>query len=115
MASMTAAMVEAVPIVMQVPNERAIPSSTSPHSRSVIVPARNSAQYFHTSLPLPKVLPCQLPRSMGPAGMKIAGRFIEVAPMIIAGTVLSQPPSSTAPSTGLERNNSSTSMARKLR
>src|SRR3546814_2692759 len=48
--SATDVMVEAVPIVMQCPNERAMPASTSCHARSSIVPARNSAQYFHESL-----------------------------------------------------------------
>jgi hypothetical protein len=32
--------------------------------------------------------------------MKIAGRFIEIAPMSSAGVVLSQPPIKTAPSAG---------------
>jgi len=45
--------VDAVPIVMQWPGERAIPSSTACQSCSVIVPARSSAQYFQVSLPLP--------------------------------------------------------------
>ena len=52
------------------------------------------------SLPEPSVLPDALPFSMGPAGMKIAGRSIDVAPMMSPGVVLSQPPISTAPSTG---------------
>ncbi len=38
-----------------------------------------------------------------------------IAPMIRPGVVLSQPPISTAPSIGWLRNNSSHSMARKLR
>ena len=46
-------MVDAVPIVMQCPGERAMPSSTSCQSFSVIFPARNSAQYFHVSEPEP--------------------------------------------------------------
>ena len=41
-----------------------------------MVPARSSAQYFQTSEPLPSGPPRQSPRSIGPAGMKIAGRFI---------------------------------------
>ncbi len=99
-ASAAAAMVEAVPIVMQVPKERAMPSSISRHAHSSSAPARRSAQYFHTSLPLPRVWPRQWPRSMGPAGTKSAGRFMLVAPISRAGTVLSQPPRSTAPSAG---------------
>ena len=61
-------MVAAVPIVMQVPNERAMPSSISSQSSSVMRPARFSSQYFQTSEPEPSVWPRQLPRSIGPAG-----------------------------------------------
>ena len=57
-----------------------------------MTPARSSAQYFQTSLPEPSALPRHEPRSIGPAGMKIAGKFIEIAPMSSAGVVLSQPP-----------------------
>jgi hypothetical protein len=85
---------------MHVPKERAMPSSISRQAHSSSVPARRSVQYFQTSLPEPRICPRQLPRSMGPAGTKIAGRFALVAPMTSAGTVLSQPPSSTAPSAG---------------
>ena len=46
-----------------------------------MVPARRSSQYFHTSEPEPSTWPCQLPRSIGPAGTKIAGRPALVAPM----------------------------------
>jgi hypothetical protein len=67
-ASTIAIMVAAVPITMQVPNERAIPPSISPHSCSPILPARFSSQYFQTSEPEPRGRPCQLPRSIGPAG-----------------------------------------------
>src|SRR5262245_27974487 len=99
-ASTAEVIVDAVPIVMHVPNERAIPSSISRQLHSSIVPARRSDQYFLTSLPEPRNCPRQLPRSMGPAGTNRAGRFVLVAPMTSAGTVLSQPPISTTPSTG---------------
>jgi len=62
-------MVDAVPMVMQWPKERATPSEISSQSRSVIVPARSSCQYLRVSLPEPSTCPCQLPRSIGPAGM----------------------------------------------
>src|SRR5712691_5269309 len=114
-ASAAEAMVEAVPMVMQVPKERAMPSSISLQAQSSSLPARFSAQYFHTSLPLPSTSPRQLPRSMGPAETKMAGMFMLVAPMSRAGTVLSQPPRSTTPSSGLARMISSVSMARRLR
>ena len=72
-------------MVMQVPNERAMPSSISLQAQSSRLPARFSAQYFQTSLPLPRTSPRQLPRSMGPADTKMAGRFALVAPMMSAG------------------------------
>ena len=90
-------------MVMQWPGDRAIPSSISAHCASLTLPARFSAQYFHTSEPLPSGWSRQLPRSIGPAGMKIAGRFMLIAPISNAGVVLSQPPINTAPSTGYER------------
>ena len=49
---------------------------------------------------LPRNLPWKSPRSIGPAGMNIAGRFMESAPITRAGVVLSQPPISTQPSAG---------------
>ncbi len=100
---------------MQWPGERAMPSSISSHSSSVRLPARFSAQYFQTSDPLPSFWPRQSPRSIGPAGMKIAGRFMLIAPISSAGVVLSQPPISTQPSTGYERSSSSVSIASRLR
>ena len=42
--SAAAVMVEAVPIVMQCPYERAMPSSSSAHCRSSTSPARRSSQ-----------------------------------------------------------------------
>ena len=114
-ASAIVVIVEAVPMVMQVPAERAMPASISFHCSSLILPASFSAQYFHTSEPEPRMLPPKWPRIIGPAGMKIIGRFIEMPPMIVAGVVLSHPPISTAPSTGCWRRSSSVSIARKLR
>ena len=60
--------VAAVPMVMQVPGERAMPSSISCQSFSVILPARSSAQYFQVSEPEPRVWLRQCPVSIGPAG-----------------------------------------------
>ena len=99
-ASASDIIVAAVPIVMQVPNERAIPPSISCQSASVISPARLSSQYFHASVPEPRTSPRQFPRSIGPAGAKIAGTPTEIAPINSAGVVLSHPPSSTTPSIG---------------
>ncbi len=67
-ASVIAIMVAAVPITMQVPNEREMPPSISSQSFSVMLPARFSSQYFQASEPEPSVSPRQLPRSDGPAG-----------------------------------------------
>ncbi len=98
--SAIAIIVEAVPIVMQVPNERAMPASISFQSSSLISPARFLSQYFQTSVPEASVPPRQLPRNIGPAGMKIAGTPAESAPIRSPGVVLSQPPSKTTPSIG---------------
>src|ERR1700688_1465008 len=67
-ASVIAIMVAAVPITMQVPNERAMPPSISFHSSSPMRPARFSSHYSQASEPEPSGLPRQLPRSIGPAG-----------------------------------------------
>src|SRR5262249_45117975 len=56
-ASAIAIMVAAVPMTMQVPNERAMPLSISFHCSSVMRPARFSVQYFHTSEPEPRYSP----------------------------------------------------------
>jgi len=66
-ASAAEVMVEAVPIVMQWPGDRAMPHSSSASSQSPISPARASSQNFHTSVPLPTGWPRKLPRSIGPA------------------------------------------------
>jgi len=52
-------MVGAVPMVMQVPGVRAMPSSTPSQSSWVMLPARSSAQYFQLSEPLPSTVPFQ--------------------------------------------------------
>ena len=49
-ASTASIIVAAVPAVMQVPKDRAIPPSMSFHCAGVMFPARNSAWYFHLSL-----------------------------------------------------------------
>ena len=99
-ASTALIIVAAVPIVMQVPGERAIPCSRSSHCCWSMVPARSSDQPLNMSVPEPSVLPEALPLSIGPAGMKMNGRSIEIAPIASPGVVLSHPPMRTAPSTG---------------
>ena len=96
-----AVIVEAVPIVMQWPGERAMPSSISCQSASVMLPGAQLGPVLpDVGAASRATWPRQLPRSIGPAGTKIAGRSIESAPMSSAGVVLSQPPMSTAPSIG---------------
>jgi hypothetical protein len=67
-ASAALVIVDAVPIVMQWPGDRAMPFSMPVHSACVMFPQRSSAQYFHVSEPLPRTTPFQSPRSIGPAG-----------------------------------------------
>src|SRR3954454_10973889 len=84
-ASTAEVMVDAVPIVMQWPGDEAIRSSAEDQSSSLIVPARSSSQYFHTSDPEPSVWPRQEARSIGAAGAKRTGTPAEIAPMTSAG------------------------------
>ena len=114
-ASAALVIVEAVPMVMQWPGERAIDSAMSCHCASVMLPARSSSQYFKLSLPLPRILPRQWALSIGPAGTKMHGSPMLNAPIRSPGVVLSQPPIRTAPSIGWARSTSSVSIARRLR
>src|SRR5262245_33238715 len=52
-ASTAAAIVDAGPVLMPDANDRPHPSSIPRQVHSSIVPARRSAQYFHTSVPDP--------------------------------------------------------------
>ena len=94
------AMVEAVPITMQCPAERERHASISQNSSSLSRPARRSAQKRQLSVPEPMSSVRQRPRSMGPPVTMIAGTSAEAAPISMAGVVLSQPESSTTPSSG---------------
>ena len=109
------AIVEAVPMVMQWPQDLAMPLSAITHSAWVIRPAASSASNFQTWVPEPTSPPRNLPLSIGPPVTMIAGRSALAAAISIAGVVLSQPDSSTTPSSGFARSNSSTSMAMRLR
>ena len=53
--------------------------------------------------------------SIGPALQNSVGSPMLSAPITVPGVVLSQPASSTTPSTGCERSSSSTSIASRLR
>ncbi len=114
-ASAIDAIVEAVPIVMQCPLDRAMHPSANAHSSSVIRPARRSSSHRHTAVPEPTSGPWYLPDSIGPPVTMSAGRPTLAAAISRPGVVLSQPDSSTTPSRGLARISSSASMASRLR
>nr|WP_298326025.1 hypothetical protein [Haloactinopolyspora sp.] len=114
-ASATQAMVEAVPMVMQCPLDRAMHPSASKTSSCVIRPALRSSSNFQTCVPEPTSWPRNLPLSIGPPVTMIAGRSTLAAPMSRPGVVLSQPDSSTTPSSGLARISSSACMASRFR
>ena len=114
-ASTMQAIVEAVPMVMQWPAERDMQDSASIKSAQLILPARTSSLICHTAVPDPMVSPRKWPFSMAPPDTTSAGRSQLAAPIINDGVVLSQPHSSTTPSMGLPRIDSSTSMLTRLR
>jgi hypothetical protein len=89
--------------------------SASWSSSSVIFPARKSSDIDQTLVPEPMSWPRYLPESIGPPETKIVGKSTLAAPIRIEGVVLSQPPSSTTPSSGLPRIDSSASMLARLR
>src|SRR5690349_20360475 len=114
-ASAMQAMVDAVPMVLQVPAERDIPACADMISCSVMVPALTCPDSCHTTVPEPMSRPLCLPLSIGPPLTAMAGTSQLAAPINSAGVVLSQPTSSTTPSIGLPRIDSSTSMLARLR
>ena len=89
--------------------------SAAVNSSCVILPARTSSDICHTPVPEPICLPRKRPDNIGPPEMPIVGRSQLAAPMSNDGVVLSQPMSSTTPSIGLPRIDSSTSMLARLR
>ena len=114
-ASATQAMVEAVPITMQVPPVVASACWTSTTSSWSSSPARCSAHIPRQSVHAPNRRPRQDEVSIGPATSVTADAPADTAPMICAGTVLSQPPTRTTASIGWARIDSSTSIAARLR
>src|SRR5216110_508513 len=114
-ASAIEAIVDAVPMTMQWPDERERHASTSQSSSSVRRSARRSAHRRRTSVPEPSSSARHLPRSIGPPVTMMAGTSAEAAPISMAGVVLSQPESRTTESSGYARMHSSTSMAMRLR
>src|SRR6185436_12356730 len=114
-ASTMEAIVDAVPIVMQWPWERSMQLSASWNSSFVILPARRSSESDQVLVPEPMRSPRYQPESMGPPDTPMVGRSMLEAPMTSEGVVLSQPMSSTTPSMGLPRIDSSTFMLARLR
>src|SRR5678816_3687414 len=89
--------------------------SAAVNSSWLIFPARTSSDICHTPVPEPICLPRKRPDNMGPPEMPMVGRSQLAAPMSSEGVVLSHPMSSTTPSMGLPRIDSSTSMLARLR
>ena len=114
-ASAMQAMVEAVPMVLQWPRLRIIDDSDAMKAASGSWPARTCSLSLHTSVPQPSGCPRNVPVSIGPPGTTTAGRSTDAAAISSEGMVLSQPPSSTTPSTGLARSISSVAIAAMLR
>ena len=109
------AIVEAVPMVMQWPLERCMHDSAAVNSSWLMRPARTSSDICHTPVPEPICLPRKCPVSIGPPETPMVGRSQLAAPISSEGVVLSHPMSSTTPSMGLPRMDSSTSMLARLR
>jgi hypothetical protein len=109
------AIVEAVPMVMQCPDERFRQDSNSSNSSRDTRPARRSSVIRQMSVPDPTSRPRNLPFSIGPPVSRMAGTSALAAPISAAGVVLSQPASSTTESSGLARICSSISIAARLR
>ena len=97
------AIVDAVPMTLQVPVDRDMHDSACMNSFRLIVPALTSSLNRQTSVPDPIGLPRYLPFSIGPPETTSAGRSQLAAPMTSAGVVLSQPQSSTTPSMRVRR------------
>src|SRR5207249_11537147 len=102
-ASTIAAIVDAVPMVMQWPCERFMHDSASWNSERVIFPARRSSDIDQVFVPEPMSVPRYLPESIGPPDTPIAGISTLAAPIRSEGVVLSQPIRSTTPSNGVAR------------
>jgi len=81
-----AAMVEAVPMTMQWPDDRDMQDSASQSSSSLSRPARRSAHNRQASVPDPSSSVRHLPRSMGPPVTMMAGMSAEAAPIRRADT-----------------------------
>jgi len=113
--SASAAIVDAVPMTAHVPAVAARLPSISWISVALSPPARYFAQKRRQSVQAPSRSPWYAIGIIGPASSCTAGTSAEAAPISCAGTVLSQPPTSTTASIGWARIISSTSMDMRLR
>ena len=104
----------AVPITMHVPCVGINRPRARSSRASSMSPARRDAHSRRQSVHAPSRSPSSWPASIGPTGATIAGMFALTAPMICAGIVLSQPPTSTTASSGSARSISSVSIARRF-
>src|SRR5471030_3467684 len=114
-ASAMQAIVEAVPMVLQVPAERDMPDSADINWCIVISPALTCSCNCHTAVPEPMSLPSSLPFNIGPPLTTMVGISQLAAPISSAGVVLSHPTNNTTASIGLPRIDSSTSIEARLR
>lgn len=115
MASTMQAIVEAVPITMQVPAVVASADRTPTICGPSSSPARCRAHMLRQSVHAPSRCPWNDEVSIGPATSDTAGTSADTAAITCAGTVLSQPPTSTAASIGWARRSSSVTIASRLR
>lgn len=72
-ASTMLTMVDAVPMVLQVPIERVIRLSRSIQSASVMLPACFSSQYLRVWVLAPTTVPRYFPFDIGQAGRRVLG------------------------------------------
>ena len=87
-------------MVLQWPIEGAVAAAISMNSSAVMRPAAISWRACQIAVPEPARSPFHQPLSIGPPDSTIAGVFTVAAAMMQAGVVLSQPVSSTTPSSG---------------
>ena len=80
-ASTMLAMVDAVPMVMQLPTERDMHASASMNSCMSISPLRTMASNFHTWVPEPICSSRKRPFNIGPPDTAMVGRSQLAAPM----------------------------------
>jgi hypothetical protein len=114
-ASVSSAMVEAVPIVLQAPVPQFRHASRARQPSSPSRPVRRSSQSRHSAVAVPIRSPRKTAAGRAPPVTTTVGTSALAAPMIAPGTVLSQLARMTIPSSGLARIISSISIASRFR